>query len=380
MRIVFSLLFVLIFFKTEAQPSVLTIADSLYLNGNYSKAISTYQSYVNPNEVYDKIAKSFIAIGNYDEALRYYKLTVEVHPDDALSKYEYAKLLSKTKHFKASIEVFNDLMNIDYRNPNYHYEMGLALEKMNDSTAMNRFRTAYDLDNTHQKAIFKIAKHFLIKRKHDISHRYIDKGLEAYENNVELISLKAQNYYYQDYYRDAKVWFQKLIDLGESSEFIHEKLSSIHAELSEYEEAITHRKLVLDYNPYDSNALFLIGMYFERLNDFANAETYLLKALKLKDVPLDYEYQKLGMLLNRQKRYKEAIEAFEVSLKENPENTSSAFFIVTTKDHYYADIDSKIIAYQDFIDGHSTSPFLNFAKRRLSELKEEKFLKEKEKE
>lgn len=378
MRIIFALLFVITMSKTEAQSSVLNIADSLYINGNYSKAISAYQTYSNQNEVFAKIAKSYIAIGNYEKALNYYKLNIEAHPNDALTKYEYAKLLSKTKKFEASIAVFNELMNIDNNNPNYHYEMGLALEKINDSTAMNRFRTAYDLDDTHQKAIFKIAKHFLIKRKHLISHRYIDKGLENYENNVELISLKAQNYYYQEYFKDSEFWFQKLIDLGESSEFIHEKLSIIHADFSEYEEAIAQRKLALKFNPFDANALFVIGTYYERLNDFVNAEKYILQALKLKDIPLDHEYQKLGMVLNRQERYKEAIEAFKVSLKEDPENISSAFFIVTTKDHYYADIDSKIKVYQDFIDSYSNSPFLSFAKRRLVELKNEKFLKEKE--
>ncbi|WP_425076737.1 tetratricopeptide repeat protein [Psychroserpens sp. S379A] len=378
MRIVFSVLFAILFFKTEAQSSVLTIADSLYLNGNYSKAISAYKSYSNQDEVYNNIAKSYVAIGNYQQALQYYKLYTKAHPEDALSKYEYAKLLTKTKQFEASITIFSELINIDSQNPNYHYEMGLALEKINDSTAMNRFRLAYDLDNTHQKAIFKIAKYFLIKRKHAASHQYIDKGLESYAANVKLISLKAQNYYYQDYYNDAKIWFQKLIDLGESSEFIHEKLSLVYAELSEYEQAIEQRKLALKFNPYDANAMFVIGTYYEQLNDYKNAETYMLKALKLKDIPLDFEYQKLGMVLNRQERYNEAINAFKQSLKENPDNLSSAFFIVTTKDHYYADIDSKIKAYKDFISDYSKSPFIRFAKQRIVELKEEKFLKEKE--
>lgn len=378
MRIVFSVLFAILFFKTEAQSSVLTIADSLYLNGNYSKAISAYKSYSNQDEVYNNIAKSYVAIGNYQQALQYYKLYTKAHPEDALSKYEYAKLLTKTKQFEASITIFSELINIDSQNPNYHYEMGLALEKISDSTAMNRFRLAYDLDNTHQKAIFKIAKYFLIKRKHAASHQYIDKGLESYAANVKLISLKAQNYYYQDYYNDAKIWFQKLIDLGESSEFIHEKLSLVYAELSEYEQAIEQRKLALKFNHYDANAMFVIGTYYEQLNDYKNAETYMLKALKLKDIPLDFEYQKLGMVLNRQERYNEAINAFKQSLKENPDNLSSAFFIVTTKDHYYADIDSKIKAYEDFISDYSKSPFIRFAKQRIVELKEEKFLKEKE--
>ena len=266
-------------------------------------------------------------------------------------------------------------MTIDYRNPNYHYEMGLALERIKDSTALNRFRSAYDLDQTHQKAIFKIAKHYLIKRKHDISHRYIDKGLESYENNVQLVSLKAQNYYYQEDYHNARAWFEKLIAMGESSEFIHTKLSAIHAEFSNYELAIAQRILVLKYNPYNADAMFLIGSYYNQLKDYKNAETYIKQSLVLKDVPLDYEYQLLGTTLNRQDKSQEAIAAFKTSLRENPENISSEFYIISTKDKYYADIDIKIKMYEDFRDKYPDTFYSKFASRRITALKEEKFLK-----
>ena len=376
MRSLFVLLCVLTIFNSEAQTSVLNQADSLYSNGNYSKAIEAYKTHINQDEVSAKIARSYVAIGNYDSALEFYKLAAEVDPKNGLILYEYARLLSKTKNFEASIEVFNKLMNIDYRNPNYHYEMGLALERMeDDSTALNRFRSAYDLDQTHQKAIFKIAKHFLIKRKHEISHSYIDKGLESYENNIELISLKAQNYYYQDDYHNARAWFQKLIAMGESSEFIHEKLSTLHAEFSDYELAIEQRKLVLKYNPYSADAMLLIGSYYNRLKDYKNAEKYIRQSLAIKDVPLDYEYQLLGTVLNRQDKNKEAIEAFQKSLKENPENISSEFYILSTKDKYYADLDTKIKLYEDFRDKYPDTFYSKFASKRITELKEEKFLK-----
>ena len=83
--------------KTEAQTSVLQYADSLYINGNYSKAIEMYNQVENQLNVYDKIAKAFVAIGNYDEALFNYEKSIEVNPNNALVKYEYARLLSKTK-------------------------------------------------------------------------------------------------------------------------------------------------------------------------------------------------------------------------------------------------------------------------------------------
>nr|WP_321232332.1 tetratricopeptide repeat protein [uncultured Psychroserpens sp.] len=375
----FLLVIVIVFIsKTEAQPSVLNRADSLYANGNFSKAIAIYKTHNNQTEVYNRIAKAYVAIGNYDLALQNYEAYIEANPEEALTKYEYAKLLSKTKKFKKAATIFNDLVYVDYKNPNYHYELGLVLEKLGDSTAMNRFRSAYDLDDSHQKAIFKIAKHFLIKRKHQLSHKYLDKGLENYQNNLELISLKAQNYYYQEDFKNARTWFQKLIDLGESSEFIHRKLSAIHAEFSDYELAIEQLKLVLKYNQYDSNTLFVIGKYYESLRDYANAETYIKKALFLKDVPLDYEYQRLGVVLNRQDKHKEAIEMFQKSLKENPKNVSSEFYIITTKDKYYEDLDTKIKLYEDFKEKYSDTFYAKFAERRISELKEEKFLKTKD--
>ncbi|MEH6534980.1 MAG: tetratricopeptide repeat protein [Psychroserpens sp.] len=377
MRILPVLLFLILISKTEAQTSVLNRADSLYSNGNYSKAIVAYKTYDDQTEVNDNIAKAFLAIGNYDMALQHYKLSVEAHPKDALVLYEYAKLLSKTKKFEASIEVFNNLMNIDYRNPNYHYEMGLAMERNKDSTAINRYRSAYDLDKTHQKAIYKLAKNYLKKGRHSLVDKYTDIGLETYENNVELISLRAQSYFFREYYFKARDWFQKLIDLGESSEFIHEKLSLCYAQNSDFELAIEQRKLALKYNPFDANAIFVIGTYYLEFQDFVNAEKYIRQALVMKDVPLDYEYQRLGIALNWQNKHKEAIEVLEKSIKENPENMQTAFFIITTKDRYYADLDTKIKLYEDFKKKYPKSFYSSFASRRISELKEEKFLKAK---
>ncbi|WP_296380629.1 tetratricopeptide repeat protein [Winogradskyella sp.] len=351
-------------------------ADNLYASGNYSKAIEIYKSSKNLDEVYDKIAKAYIAIGNYGEGLVYYKKAIESNLEDVLLKYEYAKLLTKTKNYKEANQLFKSLIVLDSINPNYHYELGVVLEKQKDSTALNEFKKTFGLDVTHQKAIFKIAKRHIYKRKFKKAHNLIDKGLENYANNVELISLKAQAYYYQEYYTHSVVWFQKLLDLGEKSEFIHEKLSLSYAQNSDYEDAIYHRKQALRFNSNDANAMFVIGTYYERLDDFEKAEEYISKALKIQDRSLSDEYQKLGTILNRQKKYEKAIKAFQKSLKEDPSNIMSEFFILRTKDEFYADLDTKIKMYEDFIKKKRKSPFAIFAQRRLKELKQEKFLEE----
>jgi tetratricopeptide (TPR) repeat protein len=368
------ILILFIQFNAEAQTSALAIGDSLFANGKYTKAIEQYQNHPNQNEVFDKIAKAYLAIGNFGKALENYRKSSEANPDNALIKFEYAKLLSRSKKYNEASDLFEELIYIDYRNPNYHYQKGVVLEKLKDSTALNRFLSTYDLDKTHQKAIFKIAKHHLIKRNHQISHRYIDKGLESYPENVELISLKAQNYYHQDYQNEAKLWFKKLLEIGEESEFIHEKLSILYAKNSDYEDAIFHRKKVLNYNPYDATSIYLIGTYYERLKDFEKAEEYISKSLKLQDVSLNAEYVQLGRVLNRQKKHKAAISAFQKAIKEDPSDTFTRFSIILTKEQFYADKEAVIKLYEDFITKYKDDKMAKFAEMHLKELKQKNFL------
>ncbi|MDO5968578.1 tetratricopeptide repeat protein [Flavivirga aquimarina] len=351
------------------------MADSLYANGNYTKAIENYKTYKNQSEVYDKIAKAYIAIGNYDEALKNYKAGIQEKPNDALIKYHYAKLLAQTKKNEEASKIFNDLILIDHKNPNYHYELGLVLEKVKDSTAINCFRSVYEIDQTHQKAIYKIAKYYLQKRKHQLVEKYADEGLKVYENNVKLISLKAQNYYWQHYYRKAATWFEKLIELGESSEFIHEKLSYCYYYKFEFEKAIEQRKLVLKYNKNDAASLYAIGTYYYELNDFVNAEKYVKQFLAAKDLPLDAEYSKLATILNRQKKYDESIETLKKAIKENPDNISTHFRLLITKDAYYADLDTKLELFTNFKKKFPSGFHGEYIDKRISELKKEKFVK-----
>jgi tetratricopeptide (TPR) repeat protein len=365
----------LLSFKAEAQSSALQLGDSLYINGNYSKAIEAYKQFENQKNVYDKIAKAFLAIGNYDEALLHYKKSIEANPDNALLRFEYAKLLSKTKKYEDASMMFFRLIDIDHKNPNYHYELGLVLEHLKDSTAQNRFYNAFQLDSTHQKAIFRIAKFHLKKRHFKTVNKYIDIGLSTYSNNKQLISLKAQNYYWHEDYENAVIWFKKLLTLNESTQFIHEKLSFCYVQIYEYDKAIKHGEIALKLDPKNASNLYSLGLVYQRKQDYPNAEKYILEALAIQDVSLDTEYSKLASIYNQQKKYKEGIAAFQRSIEENPNNEHTQFFLVYTKDRYYKDIDTRIKLYENFIAKYPKSIFKNTATHRITELKKEKFLK-----
>ena len=370
------LIFLLVMCKTEAQTSVLQFADSLFNNGNYSKAIEHYKNHTPQEEVFYKMAKAYMALGNYDEALLNLESAIKSNPENTLLKYDYAKLLSATRKSNKALAVFNELVAIDPSNPNYHYELGLVLEPTKDSLAQTHYVKAFQLDQTHQKAIYKIGKYYLTKRKHETADSIIDIGLKTYANNIELISLKAQNYFWQEYYTKAITWFEKLIETGESSEFIFEKLSISYAQNYDYEKALEYRLKALKYNPNDAVARYVIGTYYEKLNDLEKAEKYINDALLILDKPLDAEYAKLATVLNRQKKYKESIVALKKSINEDPSNEFSHLQLAMTLQEYYADYDAKIDAFEKFKQKFPNSKLNDYVDGYISKLKEEKFIKE----
>ncbi|WP_452232357.1 tetratricopeptide repeat protein [Lacinutrix sp. MEBiC02595] len=362
-----------IIFKTEAQTSVLKIADSLYVYGNYSLAITNYKLHKKQQEVSYKLAQAYQAIGNYEEALKYYKRDALFSPENQLAKYQYAKLLAKTKKFNAASGLFYELIDLDYKNPEYHYQLGLVLEKLKDSSSQNRFYSAYQLDSTHQKAIYQLAKFQLKNKNYALVEKYTNIGLQAYPNNAELISLKAQSYYSQEEYRKAIESLVRLINLNETSLFIYEKLSFSYAKIDAYDKAIEHLLIALEMEPQNASNVFILGQMYDRKGNPEIAEKYMKQALDLFDIPLDDKFIQLAVVLNQQKKYKEAIAILNTVIHENPGNMRACFFMVMAKDKYYKDVTAKLEAFQAFENSFPNNIYSSIVEQRISQLKSEEF-------
>ena len=367
-------LLILITFKTEAQSSVLKVSDSLMANGNFSKAIALLENSNIQNRAY-KLAKAYNAIGNYDKAIVNYRKAVESNKENNLLQYEYAKILSKVKKNEAAVLIFKKLKKIDSTNPNYNYELGVVLERLKQTEeAQNNFRRTYKLDKTHQKVIYKLAKYSLKNKEYERLDTLITVGLNSYPQNAALTSLKAQSLYLLKDYTKAIVWFEKLLELGEQSQFVFEKLSYAYKKDLEYEKAIKNLEKALIFRPNNAENLYKLGGLYQLINDYDNAEKYIKLSIQLQDVPLDNQYTKLATVYNRLQKPQEALVYFKKALKENPNNESAKFYTITTKLSFYKDLQSKIDLLETYIKNNPKSNYAAIAKWELSKLKKEQFL------
>jgi len=81
-------------------------------------------------------------------------------------------------------------------NPEYQYYLGEAFQELDQpASALTAYKKAVKLDSTHLRSLFRLGKYFTIKLERDQALKYVEAGLQFYENDVAFINLKALVYY-----------------------------------------------------------------------------------------------------------------------------------------------------------------------------------------
>ncbi|MDX1751572.1 MAG: tetratricopeptide repeat protein [Salinimicrobium sediminis] len=361
--------------KAEAQTSALAIADSLYAVGNYSEAVEELEKSGTRSEaVLLKLARAQKANGNTAAALDNYKTVLELNPERILTAVEYAKLLSSTGKLKEADSIFKQLVKQYPMNANFHYQLGLVKEKQNDSTAMNHYNITVLLQKNHQQALAKVAKRALVSGKLLEAERLSKQGLDTNPTNLTLLSILAQAYYFQKEYEMATEPFEKLVNLGEGSEFIHSRLGTAYYHLEQIEKAIDNFELALSFEDKNHATHYSLGKLYAMTGNYKKSEFHLLAAILLKDQILDEEFTSLGLTYKLKDEPKKALEYFNKALEENPDNERAMFERAIAGDSFYKDLETRLKLYEAYLENYGTtgdSYLRKLARRRVKDLREE---------
>lgn len=380
-RILLSIL-CLILLKAEAQTSAFQLADSLYAVGNYQKAIELYQ---NSSEIsaenYRKIAQAYQATGNLGLAIRNYEEALQQDKTLMIAKSNLGKLYYQNRNYHLADSLFKELIQNYPENPDFYYRLALAKEKLNDTTAIQDFKKVLEIDKNHQKALYELAKFKYEKKEYKEVENLGEQALSSYPENTRIISLLAQNALAKRNYYLAKSRLEQLIELNKKSVFIHLNLGYCYFNLKKYQKALQQFKEVIQLERNHHKAGLFAGKSLLMLERYQEAEEFLRVALILADQPVDDYYTSFAIILQKQKKFKEAIDNFKIALEEYPKNYRAQYELAVCADNYYKDIQTKINYYQLFINKFQNDPkatyYLFLAKERLSDLKEQQHIAKK---
>jgi tetratricopeptide (TPR) repeat protein len=373
-----SLIYILlaIALQAEAQTSASAIADSLYRLGNYSKAISYYEKENSPHAKL-QIARAHLALGNQDKAVEKYENIVGVNPQTQVALFELGKIYFNRNQTQKADSLFRELIEKDSLNPQYYYELGMVNTTENLVESLSLFKKAYQIDTTYIKAIYQIGKTSLMFRKADSALAYVDKGLLLSPNAPDLINIKAQTHFFEKNYYSAIEQYNRLVEMNQASIFIYKDLAKCYVETNQFELAICTYEKLLQYNDEDADVIYDMGLAYKELDAPDYAIKLIEQSIEARYYNFSGEYQDIGDIYLKQKKYNQALAYFKKATEEDGNNPFLAFKICLIVDLHFKDLNTKLNYYQNYLTKFETKQECQaeYAKKRINAIKEELFMK-----
>ncbi len=385
--------------------------DSLLIQGNYQKALEILQNDTQKTvEKYDRIASIYQSTSNYTKAIEYYKKALKISnlaiiktklanvyslaglPRKAIELYEnivkqdstnllaansLGKLyLSNSKTNKAK-EIFSYLKKKDTLNPNYPYQLAVALGRQKKLFEMgDNYLEAYRRDSLHIKSIYRIAKFFKDLKFKDSTMLFIDKGLKIDKNNINFNQMKANALYTSKDYEGSIKHLSRLDSLNYKSVNTYEMFGMSYLKIDKDSLAEVYFKKALDLEPRNSTILYRLASLNYKQKDIKQAKRNLLWSIFSAKPDLYKQYLLMGIINKEESNLKEAIRHFEKSFQNNSNNHKSLYELAITSDAYYKDKKIAYNHYKNYINRFEErdKEMTAFVLSRMKEIKQDYFL------
>lgn len=324
--------------------------------------------------------QSNFAIGVLSESL-------ERDPDNLSAKIELGKLWIEHQNYDAAKNIFSELFKADSQNTYYARQIALCCLKKNKlDSAKHFYQFAFNNNPSDHVSAYQLAGLFFNESNYEATIQILLPALERNPTNLPLNRLAGETVFKMKKYKDAKVQFKTLINLGDSTAANYQKLGfsyyltadkdSLSADSLKNEEiktALGYFYKSFTLNDKDPLTAFYIGICYSDLQNTEAAIEYLNKSINLMfpDYIADVYYH-LATNYEKYGNKPEAISAFRKAYNHDPTRDIILFQMAGIFDEYYEDKSVPLLYYDLFlrktkIDDENIK---NYARSKVERLKE----------
>ena len=221
--------------------------------------------------------------------------------------------------FQQSLQLLQDRLRSDSRNPGLHYQLGLLYESQNDFLkAIGKYREAFRLDSSSEDPALALAAILSHCGQNRGAAEVLQSFLRTSPDSLRGIRLLCRVYLQEAEFDPALELANRYVGLDPRDSYGHYLRGVSLNGLSQFEKSRQGLERSVELNPSFADAYLRLGLLYSRdYSTFPRAVENLLKAMKLGVTRPDV-HKDLGFVLLKLGRYQEAIEELELALKDNP--------------------------------------------------------------
>lgn len=335
----------------------------LYLESDFEGVVELYQHNMLANATNAKIhyyaGASYLALGDPIQARKLYQKSLEYNKNDYNIVYSCANLLfeegrykeaaktllsspiAKTDHktfyllgeiciaennINEAINNYSKACKLSPRNPLYYFSLATAYSVNGFlKEAEDNYYTAVKLSPNNLFYAYTLA--LVYYQTHQISKakEKIKNILQINPNNTNALVLKARICTDENDVVNAEQILKSVLKVEPQNDYAHYIRAQIFQKLGWWEKAIESINLAIKYNPDSMEYISEAVTYNIESKNFQDAEK-LCRDLIEKDEHFIFAYIKLTEIYVKQRKYSEALENIEITLKYDI-NTASAYIM-----------------------------------------------------
>ena len=325
-----------------------------YLNLNeFEKAESDYlkSCSLNPTDnIYNKLGVLYYRMGKNDKALQYYSKAIEILGTEPIYYENIGLAYEKNKDEAKTIEAYEKAIDLEKEKGTYFNRLGLyhynksddlkaveyyqkAIEREPDNvTYLQNLALAYEqlfrddeaekiyqrLVNSNPNNIYSSVRLAVIKMRkgiHDETVRnYLTQALEQHPGNLQYLEYMGHYYEKTDHSDDALKIYEQALTIDPENEYFNNRagilLYTSGTDIN-VEKAIGHYKKAIEKNKMAGVYWQNIGLAYERLEQYPEAEAAYLESIRI-DSKNDQYLNFLGVFYNNKIfDYNKAIEYYK---------------------------------------------------------------------
>lgn len=373
--------------QIEQSPSIqLYFKKGLVYNSlqKYREALNSFSEalQLDPgnSEIMSEMADDLSILGNQQDAVEYFKMAINLEPENLTLKAKLGRVYINLKKIKPAYDIFSAIYAIDSTNIYWNKQMAYCAFRIGKRfEAVRLYEKVLDVNPRDYGTYSNLIHTYSREKEPEKIVAVIDKGLEQFPNDAELILERANFYFKTRNYEPAMKEFENYFSAEGDSIYEIVMNYAISTYFSNDEKkAMKILGNLYQANPNDNFVMFYMSLCYKKMANYEESEKYMKWAIE-ESIPdfVPEMYHHLGQIYGQQRKFEESIQALKKSNELDPENIEVLFEIATTFEEFNSNKTLALNYYRIYLkEAGEHGKNVNYALDRITKIKEELFFQE----